>query len=216
MDDARSRTRESYDRIAGAYADALFNELDGKPLDRELLRDLVARVTANGEGPICDLGCGPGQIARFMADAGAPNVCGVDLSPGMIELARERSPDLDFQVCDAADLPFSDGSLAGIAAFYSIVHFKVSELVPIFAEAARATRVGGFLLVAFHVGDHLLHRDELFDQAVDLGFRFFAVEAVEAALVAGGWDLIRRSVREPYADKEHPSTRAYLLVQRRP
>ena len=60
--------QESYDRIADAYARRFANELQQKPLDRQLLSRFAAEVM--GRGQVCDMGCGPGQIARYLRDAG--------------------------------------------------------------------------------------------------------------------------------------------------
>src|ERR1700687_6023098 len=60
--------RENYDRIADEYARRMFRELDGKPFDREQLMRLANSV--DGPGAICDIGCGPGQVALFLRDAG--------------------------------------------------------------------------------------------------------------------------------------------------
>jgi 2-polyprenyl-3-methyl-5-hydroxy-6-metoxy-1,4-benzoquinol methylase len=57
------------DRLADEYARRIFNELQHKPLDRELLDRFAARIVGRGE--VCDMGCGPGQIARYLRDAGA-------------------------------------------------------------------------------------------------------------------------------------------------
>ena len=78
--------RESYDRLAEEYANRIADELQHKPLDRELL-DRFAR-DVEGLGEVCDMGCGPGHVARYLRDAGA-SVFGLDLSPGMVEQAQE-------------------------------------------------------------------------------------------------------------------------------
>jgi trans-aconitate methyltransferase len=54
--------RIDYDRIAEDYARHIYGELAHKPLDRELLRRFAARM----RGQVCDMGCGPGQVARFL------------------------------------------------------------------------------------------------------------------------------------------------------
>ena len=51
-------------------------------MDRQLLDRFADSV--RGAGVVCDLGCGPGQVARYLQERGLP-VCGVDLSLGMIE-----------------------------------------------------------------------------------------------------------------------------------
>ena len=77
--------QSSYDRVAEDYAEHFLDELERKPFDRKMLDWLAEKV---GElGIICDMGCGPGQVARYLYEHGA-KVCGVDLSAGMIERAR--------------------------------------------------------------------------------------------------------------------------------
>ena len=86
--------RDGYDAVAVEYAERIFNELDHKPLDRELLARFAERV---GSGPCCDLGCGPGHVARYLHGFGA-NVTGIDLSARMIELARSLNPGIEFRL----------------------------------------------------------------------------------------------------------------------
>lgn len=56
---------------------------------------------------VLDLGCGTGQLSAQIAAAGA-EVVGMDLSPAMIEAAREQFPDLSFIVGDARDFSFAE------------------------------------------------------------------------------------------------------------
>jgi trans-aconitate methyltransferase len=92
MSDVIHTIRESYDRVADEYTRHIFDELQSKPLDRELLSRLAAEV---GSGQVCDMGCGPGHVARFLRDAGV-TVFGLDLSTGMLEQARKLNPDTPF------------------------------------------------------------------------------------------------------------------------
>lgn len=201
---------KSYDRVAREYAEHLYGELAGKPFDREILDRFAARL-GNAE-PVCDLGCGPGQIARYLRDRGV-EVRGIDLSPGMVAEARRLNPDIPFWQGDMLALDSKDGAWAGIAAFYSIVHLSREEIPRAFAEMKRVLRPGGLLLLAFHVGEETVHRDELWGREVNLDFRFFLVEDVEAALRAAGFEIEEVHVREPYPGVEHPSRRAYILAK---
>jgi trans-aconitate methyltransferase len=92
-ENATESIRESYDRVAEEYARRLFNELAQKPLDRELLNRFAA--AAIGRGEVCDMGCGSGQVARYLRDAGT-TVFGLDLSPRMLEQARRLNPEISF------------------------------------------------------------------------------------------------------------------------
>jgi hypothetical protein len=199
----------SYDAAARGYADALADELDHKPVDRELLDRFAQRV----RGTIVDLGCGPGHVARYLHDRGATAV-GIDLSPAMIEIARSLHPQLAFRVGDMTALDEPDAGFAGAALFYSIVHFAPAELPAVFGELARVLAPGGLALVAFHAGDQIVHVDELFGARVDLEFHFHDPDAVARALDAAGLPVIEHTVREPYPEVEYPSRRAYLLAHK--
>jgi len=78
--------RESYDRLADEYARRMFKELQHKPLDRLLLDRFAANVAGRGE--VCDMGCGPGRVARYLCEAGT-TVFGLGLSPRILEQARQ-------------------------------------------------------------------------------------------------------------------------------
>src|SRR5512135_2187025 len=86
-------TQTSYDQVAREYAEKFKDEMDDKPFDRDCL-DRLARKVGN-LGPICDLGCGPGQIARYLHRQEV-DVLGVDLSPCMIAEARRLNPEISF------------------------------------------------------------------------------------------------------------------------
>src|SRR5262245_29635776 len=113
--DVRSR----YDAAADTYAEHLVRALDHKPLYRQLLNRSAEAVA--GEGLVVDLGCGPGPVAKYLSDRGV-RVCGIDLSPAMVRVANRLCGGIEFRVGDMRHLQIADGSLAGIVAFYSIVH----------------------------------------------------------------------------------------------
>jgi len=210
MSEDASRTRESYDELAATYTERLFTELAGKPLDRHLLNRLAEDV--RGHGLVADLGCGPGHVARYLHDQGV-RMLGIDLSPQMIDSARERSPDIEFRVGDMRTLDLSDGALAGIVAFYSLIHIGEPEMGATLRELRRVLAPGGLLLVAFHIGEETVHRDELWGHTVSLDFRFLMPSPMVARLIEAGFLVLERVEREPYPEVEHPSRRCYLLAR---
>ena len=204
-------TRSGYDSVAEAYADRFADELESKPFDRGILDDFAQRVV--GLGPVVDLGCGPGQVAAYLAAQGA-SVVGVDLSPGMVAVAQHRHPELDFRVGDMRNLAFDDETLAGIAAFYSIIHIPRDDVPAVLAEQRRALIPGGLLLLAVHVGDRVEHIDEFLGESVSLDFAFFTSAEMEGQLETAGFELIWSRQRHPYPDVEAQTERAYLLSRR--
>jgi SAM-dependent methyltransferase len=212
MDEQQSADLQtSYDRVADDYARRIYDELKDKPFDRELLDRLAARL--KGAGVVCDMGCGPGQIARYLHDRGV-RVIGVDLSPGMLEQARRLNPDLDFQQGDMRALDIEDAAWAGIAAFYSIIHIPREEVAAVLRELKRVLKPGGWLLLAFHLGDDPLHLDDWWGHSVSADFVFFRLDEMERYLRAAGFEIEEAIEREPYPDVEHQSRRGYILARR--
>src|SRR4051812_3525243 len=121
MEQSSDHIRTCYDTAAREYADRFTGELAHKPLDRELLRRFASEV--GGRGEVWDLGCGPGQTTAFLHGCGV-NVRGLDLSPDLLREARQRHLGIEFQEGDMLALPLAGGSLAGVVAFYAIVHLS--------------------------------------------------------------------------------------------
>jgi ubiquinone/menaquinone biosynthesis C-methylase UbiE len=203
--------RESYDRLADEYARRLFHELEHKPLDRELLNRFAAKVM--GQGQVCDMGCGPGQVARHLRDAGAM-VFGLDLSPQMLEQARQFNPDISFVEGNMTSLQLPDGALAGIAAFYAIVNIPKESLPVVFREMHRVLQPGGLLLLAFHAGDEIIHPAELWGRPITMDFFLFEPAVIRQYLESAGFVVEETVERGPYPEVEYPSRRAYLFTRK--
>jgi hypothetical protein len=81
------------------------------------------------------------------------------------------------------------------------------------AKLRAALKPNGLLFVAFHIGEGELHRDEWWGHAVSVDFAFFGVDEMRGYLLEAGFDLEWVVEREPYAEVEHPSRRAYILAR---
>lgn len=212
MDDRTRRDyQHSYDVVADEYAERIFDELKHKPLDRQLLDRFAAAV--RGLGPACDMGCGPGHVARYLHERGVP-VCGVDMSPAMVQRACELTPAVEFRQGDMMTLDRADETWAGIAAFYSIIHISPTDVPRALSELRRVLRPGGTLLLAFHVGDAPVHLDEWWGRKVCVDFFFYRSEAMAQSLRDAGFEVDEIIEREPYPDVEHPSRRSYIFARR--
>jgi SAM-dependent methyltransferase len=202
-------TSSAYDAVAEEYVRRIYGELSDKPFDRALLDELCAFVP-KGE-LMLDLGCGPGHVAKYLHDHGA-RVCGVDNSPKMIEIACRLTPDLQFRFGDMRRLPLESESAAAAIAFYSIIHFREAELEVVFSEIRRVLRPGGRLLVAFHVGDNVVHLDTLWDIKVDIDFSLFEPPRVADAMIAAGLKIVKVLERDPYDVSVEVQTRRCYIV----
>jgi SAM-dependent methyltransferase len=204
-----TQIRQNYDRLARAYRDALSDELVHKPLDRWLL----GLVAERARGRVLDVGCGPGHVALHLASLGA-DVVGLDLSPEMIRVARERAPQLTFVEGDLMSPPFERGSFAAVVAMYALVHVPRGGLVAPLVALRGALAPGGLLLLSLHVGDEVLEPSELWGIPTDLAWHLQPFDEILAAVGAAGLEPLERLVRWPYDGAEHGSRRGYVLARR--
>jgi SAM-dependent methyltransferase len=205
------RTRKelvaNYDKLAFEYVKRLCNELDYKPFDRNLLKRFTKMVP---DGSVCDLGCGPGHVAAYLQSLGS-EAFGIDLSPKMIEEAGRRFSGIEFRVGDMLDLAeIPAESLAGIIAFYSIIHLEPEMLEQAFGEAHRVLAPGGCYLVSVHKGNEKFHDDNLWDTGLSFDCWFFEPDEVSSAMERAGLSVAEVTVRRPY-ETEFPTERVYIL-----
>lgn len=147
-----TETRDSYDALAAGYAEETRDLLDRLLHVRAgvvLFADLVRAI---GGGPVADVGCGPGHTTALLRELGA-DASGIDLSPAMIEIARREHPGARFEVGSMTDLEFADGSLAGVLAWWSLIHIPDEAVPGVLGQFHRVLRPGGVLAAGFHVGD---------------------------------------------------------------
>jgi SAM-dependent methyltransferase len=151
-DDVRE-TRESYDLVAQNYLELVRDTIDDLPFERSALRTFAELVGASGTGTdVLDLGCGPGHVSERLRELGL-NPVGIDLSPGMIEVARRTYPSVPFGVGSMEQLDAPPASASGILAYYSFIHIPPAEGAGVIRGFRHALRPGGILLLAFQVGD---------------------------------------------------------------
>ena len=211
MNKAVQDTQTSYDRVAVEYGERFKDEMDDKPFDRDCLNRLVREA---GElGPICDLGCGPGQIARYLHSQGVKTL-GVDLSANMIVEAQRLNPEIHFHQGDMLSLPDADNSWGGIAAFYCIIHIPREQIVNALREMKRVLKPGGILLVAFHIGTEIKHLDVWWEKSVNLDFAFYLPTEMASWLKEAGFELLETLIREPNTDMEAATQRAYIFAKK--
>lgn len=204
-----SGVRHAYDTVAEDYAAHLPDTRAEAPLDLAVLDAFTAAVTGQvqnhdegqgqGSARVLDAGCGTGRLTRYLAQRGCL-VEGVDLSPGMVAVARRENPGVRFTAGSLTDLPFGDASFAGVVLWYSTIHTPPSGHRRLFAEAARVLRPGGHVVVAFQSGHGV--RDvgavyRRFGHDVVLERHLVIADEVAGDLAAVGLEEVCRLVRRP-------------------
>jgi ubiquinone/menaquinone biosynthesis C-methylase UbiE len=185
--------RASYDTAAGNYSTLVLDDLARRPVQRGMLS--IFAEPASG-GRIADVGCGPGQITRYLHQLGL-DVFGIDLSPGMIEQARTNFPQLDLEAGSMAEINRPDASLSGVIAWLSTIHLRDDQLPAVPAEFRRVLTAGAPVLMTFQVGDGPTHFDQQWGSQVDLTVHRRRPETVAAMLRGAGFHVVMSTVSEP-------------------
>ncbi|MEV0070215.1 class I SAM-dependent methyltransferase [Amycolatopsis sp. NPDC050768] len=205
-----SATRTAYDTVAVSYADLLKDALAASPWERAMLDTFSELVGAGAR--VGDLGCGPGRVTGYLAGRGL-DAFGIDLSPGMVEVAREAYPGLEFEVGSMAALPLADASLAGALAWYSLIHTPPEQLSVLIMELARVLEPGGRLLTGFQVGAERRHIANGYGHDISLDAYRLDPDFIAGLLTEAGLTVEARLVRAP--EPPHEKTpQAYLLARK--
>lgn len=205
--DFLTATRSSYDTVAVSYAEHFRDEFAGKPVERSVL-GLFASVV---DGPVLDVGCGTGLATAELVRLGV-EVSGLDLSPGMLDMARRRLPEVRFEAGSMLALPHRDGAFGGVVAWYSTIHVPDAELPVALAELARVLRPGGHMMLAFQTGDELMHLTSALGHEIALDFHRRQPGHMADLLAAAGVPVFTRTVRE--AQDEERTPHAFLLAHK--
>lgn len=206
-----SDTRASYDRVAEDYAERVRGELAAKPLERALLAVFAELVKTDGLGPVADVGCGTGRVTAHLHAEGV-DIFGIDLSPGMLAVARRGHPELRFEVGSMLALDLPDSELGGVLAWYSTVHVPDDRLPDAFAEFHRVLAPGGHLLLGCQAGDDVLHLTEAAGRTVDLDFHRRTPEKVSRMLDEAGFVTRSRTWRDRDVDGPFPERAPQTFV----
>jgi SAM-dependent methyltransferase len=201
-------TADAYDAVALRYAELARNELDALPLDRAVLAAFAELARTTDAGPVAELGCGPGRVTAHLRDLGL-DVFGVDLSPVMIDLAREAYQDLRFEVGSMDALDLADGKLNGIVSWYSVIHTPPQEMPSYFAEFRRVLAPDGHLLLAFFESEG--EPVTAFDHKVATAYRW-PIDDLAGLAGEAGFIEVGRMLREPREEERY--RRGHLLMRK--
>lgn len=135
--------RKTYDRIAEKYHESrkvgwkmVYNEFNEVPATLSLLKNIRGKK-------VLDLGCGTGIYTKILKRKGA-NVQGIDISPKMIEIAKQYVKDVDFKVGSAYKLPYKTGTFDIVLA--SLVVHYFGNLGQAFREVRRVLKKNGVFI----------------------------------------------------------------------
>lgn len=203
--------RSAYDKVADDYVLAFGDDLEALPLDRSILDRAAGMLT--GSDPLLDLGCGPGQVAGYIAERGVAAV-GLDVSTRMLGHAARRTPAATFTCGDMLHLPYRSASLSAVVAFYSIQHLERASLPEAVGEMSRVLGRQGLLVIAAHLGAGETYTEEfLGHRTARIGGTFFTEEELLDVIRNHSFSIHVNRKRQSLPH-EYESTRIYVIAQK--
>lgn len=196
------RPSQAYGQRAEEYISLLGNiDATGSP-DRDLIG---AWAHKQPEGPILDIGCGPGHWTNWLHEQGI-DIEGVDPTPEFVGDAQKRFPGIRFREGLAEQLDVADSSLAGILAWYSLIHMRPDRITDAFAEFARTLKPGGGLLVGFFDGPEI----EPFEHAITTAY-FWPIDRLSCTIEEAGFAVTVRDTRVDPGARPHGAIMAHRV-----
>ncbi|NED53804.1 class I SAM-dependent methyltransferase [Micromonospora aurantiaca] len=193
-----ARVRQAYGAVAPLYIE-LFGTTGHVHADDLALigRHLTVRT-----GPVLDLGCGPGHLTDHLRSLGV-DATGIDMVPEFVAHARTTHPGGVYRLGSLDDLAVPDHSVAGILAWYSLIHLPPPDLDAVLAGFRRAIVPGGRLVAGIFVGDEV----GAFDHKVATAYRW-PVDEFSARLRQAGFAEVERLTRLDDAHRPHAAVAA--------
>jgi SAM-dependent methyltransferase len=187
------RVGQAYTAVADLYIE-LFGSSEKVHVDDLAL---IERQLSIRPGTVLDLGCGPGHITGHLHSLGV-DARGIDLVPEFIAHARAAHPDVDFRLGSMERLDAADHSVAGILAWYSLIHLAPQDVDGVLAEFRRVMAPGGRLVVGLVDGDEV----GAFDHRVVTAYRW-PVEEFSERLARAGFTAVEHQ-RRPAEGTQRP------------
>jgi SAM-dependent methyltransferase len=159
-------------------------------MDIELLEALES---VRWEGEVADLGCGTGRTGAWLAERGVEAIDGVDLTPEMLAVARERGVHRKLVEADVTATGLDDEHYDLVVT--SLVDEHLADLRPLYAEAYRLAKPGAtYVLIGYH--PHFImatgmptHYDTEAGESVAIETHLHLLSDHTAAALTAGWEL---------------------------
>ncbi|MCL5795838.1 MAG: class I SAM-dependent methyltransferase [Patescibacteria group bacterium] len=200
--DKSKQASSVYDKIAESYAKEF-----SKP--SEYIEEFLALLPKNAK--ILDVGCGAGVDAGFMESEGF-EIIGIDLSKEMLNIARQKFPQIDFRQQDIREIDFPLNSFDGILASCSLIHIPKKDVPSLLKKFHQILKKDGAIYIALQGGkSEEIFVNEPFKPYEKLFLNIISFDEIRNLLVETGFSIIKHYEREPKSKGELNYTKLYII-----
>ena len=184
--DKYSETFQSWDKVSELY----FNKFMDFDLYNESYNQFCTLLN-KPEADILDLGCGPGNISRYLIRKETKyKIVGLDVSDNMIKLARNKVPEATFKQFDLRNLKELTFSYDGIVAGFSLPYLSHADGTTMIAECARLLSEGGYFYISYVPGDPELSEFKTGSTGDRTFFYYYKKQSIENLLQGNSFKII--------------------------
>ena len=139
-------------RSAAGY-DLVIRHVYNQALESTIIDNVADEIAALAPKAVIEIGCGPGRLITQLADGDpATDLVGIDLSPYLLERARERAAGTGVRLvhADGLSIPADEGAFDAAISSHYIGHLPARLRKAAISEMARVVRPGGHVLTVEH------------------------------------------------------------------
>lgn len=198
-----------YNKIAQDYSNKYFDYYKN---NLDLLDKFLEKIPSGGK--ILDAGCASGGITQYLVQKGF-RVTAIDISSGMLAIAKKNAPEAEFKLMDFSKLKFDKEVFDGIICDFAMLHTprtKIQQTLKGFSEVL--TPQGAFF-ISLYKGSEEEYLDEPFLPGEKVFWSFYELEEFNSYLEEAGFDVIESTARETKAEEEFLVTELYFIARKK-
>ncbi len=181
-------TFDTWNKMAELY--------ESKFMDLDLYNDtydFVCQSLPNKNAKILDVGCGPGNIARYLLSKRPDfKLVGLDVAPKMIELAKKNNPSADFKVMDVRNMHELETNFDGIINGFCLPYLSEKESFDFIRNSYDVLNENGWVYISFVEGDPSRSDYKTGSSGDRVYFYFHQIETIQNQLKESGFSDIKK------------------------
>ncbi|GAB2811301.1 class I SAM-dependent methyltransferase [Ferruginibacter profundus] len=185
--DSYQETFETWNKVASLYQDK-FMELHLYDATYDFICDSIAVEDA----AILELGCGPGNITRYLLHKRPDlKILGTDIAPNMIALAQKNNPAADFAVMDSRAIDQLSTKFDAIVAGFCLPYLSPADSEKLIADASTLLNDHGFIYLSFVEGDPETSGFLTASTGDRTYFYYYDLDKLKALFIANGFEVLK-------------------------
>lgn len=197
----------TYDKIAQAYAKEFFSD----KIDFKHLNKFISLLPQGAK--ILDVGCGPGNYTKYLMEKGF-YVNGIDLSKGMIRVAKKMVPKGIFKIMDMRKLEYSDQSFDGLCVAYSLYHISSKQALDVLKEFHRVLKSKGIIILMLQEGKGEGIIPEPLNPKEKMFFKYYQKDEIKNLLTKAKFETVYEAERAPRGGLELKQKKLFIIARK--